>query len=74
MARYKIDFERDKCIGTTACNDAYPQNWEIQPDGKSTYKIGEFGDEALERNMAAAKACPVNAIHIINIDTSERLI
>ncbi len=74
MARYRIEFEREKCIGTTACNEAYPENWQIQPDGKSSFKVGEFGEEALEKNMAAAKGCPVTAIHIINIDTNKRLI
>ena len=74
MGKYRIEFERDKCIGATSCNDECPDNWEMQPDGKSAFKAKEFDDDKLECNMAAAKACPVKAIHIYNNETDEQLI
>ncbi len=74
MAKYKIEFERDKCIGARSCNDECPDNWEMQDDGKSDFKNEEFDDDKLECNMEAAKSCPVKAIHIINNESGEKLI
>lgn len=74
MAKYKIEFERDRCIGARSCTDACPDNWTIKEDGKSACKYTEFDDDKLECNMEAAKACPVNAIHIINNESGERLV
>lgn len=74
MAKYRIEFERDKCIGAMSCVEECPENWEIKEDGKSECRVKEIGEEQLECNMEAAKACPVNVIHIINMKTNERLI
>ncbi|MBT4824435.1 ferredoxin [Candidatus Woesearchaeota archaeon] len=74
MVKYKIEFEKDKCIGARSCNDKCSSNWEMKEDGKSEYKIEEFDDDQLECNMNAAKACPVKAIHIINQENKEKLI
>lgn len=74
MAKYRIEFDRDKCIGATNCNEECSDNWEIKDDGKSSYKYGEFDDDKLECNMAAAKACPVKVIHIYNNETNEKFI
>lgn len=74
MAKYRIEFERDKCIGATSCNDKCPGNWEMKEDGKSDCSIKDLDDSQLECNLDAAKACPVNAIHIINTETKEKLI
>ncbi|RME53688.1 ferredoxin [Candidatus Woesearchaeota archaeon] len=74
MGKYKIEFDREACIGAAACAAVLPEVWEIQDDGKPIVKIPEFDDDALEANMEAAKACPVNVIHIVNKETGERLI
>lgn len=74
MAKYKIEFEREKCIGARSCNEECPDNWEMKEDGKSDCKNKEIEEDQLECNMEAAKECPVNAIHIINNKTGEKLI
>jgi ferredoxin len=74
MSRYTIEFERDKCIGAMSCNEKCSSNWEMKSDGKSNYKKGTFDDDNLECNMNAAKACPVNAIHIIDSKKDKKLI
>ena len=74
MARYRIEFERDRCIGARNCNDECPGNWEMKEDGKSDCRTKEIGEDQLECNMEAARKCPVKVIHIINIKTNEKLI
>ena len=74
MAKYRIEFERERCIGATNCNDECSGNWQMQPDGKSSFNYKEFDDDKLECNMAAAKNCPVKAIHIYSNETNEKLI
>jgi ferredoxin len=74
MSKYKIEFEKDKCIGATSCVDRCPDNWEIQSDGKAAFKTEEITEEQLALNMEAAQACPVQAIHIVNTETKEKLI
>jgi len=52
-------------------------------DGKARLKGGaqsgekfelEIDESELDKNLAAARACPVNVIHVINLDTGEQLI
>ncbi len=56
----------------------------MQADGKSSVKGGtrlengreslEIGEEDFECNKDAAFACPVNVIHITNLETGEKII
>jgi len=71
--KYKIIFNRDECIGCSACAAVNPQNWEMKEDGKSHLKestleeneqeISEL-EENYDDNLEAAESCPVNCIHI----------
>ncbi|MBU0461953.1 MAG: ferredoxin [Nanoarchaeota archaeon] len=73
MAKYKIIFDRDACIGAAAC--LVSKNWKIADDGKANPAVVEFDDEAmLKQEMEAAEACPVNAIHIEENNSKKRLI
>jgi ferredoxin len=74
MAKYRIEYDRDRCIGAKNCNDECPDNWEMQADGKSMYKKQEFDEADFECNFDAAKKCPVKAIHIINTETNKKII
>ncbi len=68
---------RERCIGCNYCVELAPEFWRMsKKDGKSVLlcaknKKGHFtirtGDENLEENEAAAKACPVNIIKISQI-------
>ncbi len=83
--KYKIVYDRENCIGAAACAAVAPDYWEIVDDGKADLKGSEQKDEnrvqeriidesELDANMEAAKSCPVTVIHIIDLETGERLI
>ena len=59
---YKIEFDKEKCIGCGACTQC--DNWEIGDDRKA-YPIKTELKE-IGCNQDAADMCPVEAIKIIN--------
>ena len=70
----KIIHEKEKCIGCGSCVALCPKYWELVEDGKAhllNSKINpKTGNEELEIqeitcNEEAAKACPVEIIHIV---------
>ena len=70
----KIVHVRPKCIGCNACVEAAPEHWIMsKTDGKAylrkseqkgKYYIKELPDWEYEKNLAAAKNCPVNIIDV----------
>ena len=82
--RYKIIYERDLCIGVVACVMSSPKYWEMDNEGKAILKNGqevspgifeiEIGEDDYAESFEAAKECPVNCIHIINLETGEKII
>ena len=83
MAKFKIEHNRPDCIGCGACAAVSPDFWEMKDDGKSSIKGGKkVGDKEemvidekdLAANKEAAESCPVNVIHIVNLDTKEKVI
>lgn len=84
MAKYRIDHDRPNCIGCAACAAVSPDFWEMKDDGKSSI-IGckekddeweelEIDEKDFEENKEAAESCPVNVIHLKNLDTDEDII
>lgn len=65
MARYKIEQNRDACIGCGACVALCPENWKMMEDGKSAPIKDELDDVGC--NQAAANACPVKCIKIVKL-------
>jgi len=74
MADYKIQHDREGCIGCGACAAVCPDNWEMKPDGKSAPKKTEISEDEFECNNNAATGCPVNVIHLIDLKTKKKLI
>ncbi len=85
--KYKIDYERGACIGAAACDVIAPNVFVIDDEGKATIKIPgtektperetlvlELDPIELEKLKNAAEACPVTVIHIIDLETGEKLI
>lgn len=81
--KYKIVHDRDICIGCSACASVCPKYWFMEDDGKSSMynhvKSGNGEEELLgsnenpltedyEENMEAAESCPVNCIHVYEVD------
>lgn len=75
---YKIKVNRTLCIGAGSCEAIAPRTFNLDPGGKVMLKTkdGRTVEEALDSEVAdgsdmvtlAAKACPVNAITIIEVD------
>ncbi len=86
MKKYKIVYERKECIGAAACT-AVSKFWIIKEggDGKadligsSSLKENEIqekiiDEEEFENMLESARVCPVNVIHIYDMDTGEKII
>ncbi len=73
--RYKIVYDREGCIGAGACVAANAKNWFMEADNKANFKKEEISSEQeLEENLTAAKVCPVNVIHIVDMKTGKKII
>ena len=85
MKKYKIVLDREGCIGAAACVAVHPERWKMKDDGKVSIQ-GEgvekkdgneeliITEEELELHKEAAEVCPVNVIHIIDLETGKKLI
>ena len=77
----KIVHYRDDCIGCHACVDIAPDSWGMSDeDGKSNLKrsvckkdrfIADISEVEVEKNVAAAKSCPVNIIRVLDDEGNE---
>ena len=85
--KYKIIYDRSLCIGAGTCVAISPKSWELDnSDNKAnlsnaklkegTSDIFELEIDAsdFELELEAAKGCPVNCIHIIDLETGKQLI
>lgn len=79
MAKYKIEYSREDCIGAAACAAVAPQFWEIVSDGKADLLNSKFNEQTkmfeleieTEEDITAATesadVCPVNVIKVTKI-------
>ena len=78
MAKYKVLFDREACIGVIACVSVNPKYWEVDPDGKVNLKGGRLNKEGkweiiideddFLMNKESADVCPVLAIVVEKIE------
>ncbi len=79
MAKYKISFDRELCIGVLACAGVAEKFYKTHPDGKVDLIGGKFNEKTkkweliidekdLDVNKMAADVCPVIAIIIEKLD------
>jgi ferredoxin len=71
MAKYKIEVDRDTCIGDELCCSEAPNTFEMDDEDIAVVKDGN-GDSA-EDILAAAESCPVDAICLRDQDTGEQV-
>ena len=84
--KYRIIYDRSLCIGAATCVAINPDSWELnnndnkadllkskQKEGTDTFEL-EIDETTFPIEMESAKGCPVNCIHIIDIETGEQLI
>ena len=84
MAKFLIKHDRENCIGCGACAAISEEHWKMDADGKSNIIKGkrlddgseekEIEEKDFETNKEAAESCPVNVIHLKNLDTQEDII
>ena len=78
MAKYKVVFDREACIGALACIAARPELWKKANDGKvdlvkgKKRKDGKYelliDESQLKAHKESVNACPVAAIEIEKIN------
>ena len=71
MAKYKIEIDRDLCIGDGACVDEAPQTLELDDDSIAVVTDPEGNTD--EEVMAAAQSCPVDAIILTDAESGEKV-
>lgn len=71
MAKYKIEIDRELCIGDQACCAEAPNTLEMDDENIAivTDPDGDSPDEIL----ASAKICPVDAIKLVDLTTNEQV-
>ena len=89
MGKYRVEIEKNTCQGFGACVELCPKFFQLsEDDGKSSFPIegaervkkddeivAETLDlDELECAREGVEACPFNAIHIVNLETDEKLI
>ncbi|MFQ6081038.1 MAG: ferredoxin [Candidatus Bathyarchaeia archaeon] len=87
MGKFRVEIDKNACQGFGACVELCPRFFQLSDvDGKShiegakkVMKENEVVAETLELDelecvREAAEACPFNAIHIVNLETGEKLI
>ena len=87
MGKFRVEIDKNACQGFGACVELCPQFFQLSDvDGKSSIegakqvmKENEVVAETLKLDKLecvreAAEACPFNAIHIINLETGEKLV
>ncbi|MCK5562750.1 ferredoxin [Candidatus Bathyarchaeota archaeon] len=87
MSKFRVEIDKNACQGFGACVELCSQFFQLSDvDGKSSIegpnkvmKENKVVAETLELDelecvREAAEACPFHAIHIVNLETSEKLI
>ncbi|MEK6948704.1 MAG: ferredoxin [Nanoarchaeota archaeon] len=79
MPKYKIEFDRDVCIGALACTAVAEHLWPRAQDGKVDLTGATYNEQTKkweliidEKDYAISKdsadVCPVEAIKIVKIE------
>jgi ferredoxin len=78
MAKFRIEIDVEQCTGCAACNASCPDTFEMKEDDKGIPKAKVKKDKAdvdeLGCSLDAAQVCPVNCIHITDMEAVNKLI
>ncbi len=87
MVKFRVEIDKNACQGFGACVELCPQFFQFSDvygkstmkEAKQVVKENEVVAETLELDKLecvreAAEACPFNAIHILDLETGEKLI
>lgn len=79
MPKYKIEFDREVCIGALACTAVAEHFWPRSEDGKVDLTGATYNEQTkkweliidekdFQMNRDAADSCPVDAIKVIKLE------
>tara|TARA_Y100000310_G_scaffold341089_1_gene439064 strand:- start:6421 stop:6786 length:366 start_codon:yes stop_codon:yes gene_type:complete len=82
MTKYKIEFDREVCIGALACTAVAENFWPKAEDGKVDLTGATYNEQTelweliidekdFQVNQDSAESCPVEAIKITKIEENE---
>jgi ferredoxin len=71
MAKYKIEIDREACIGDEQCCADAPETFEMDDEGKASVKNAD--GHSPEDILAAAQNCPTDAIILHDAATGEKV-
>ena len=71
MAKYKIEIDRDLCIGDGACCGEAPNT--IEMDDENIAVVTDADAHTPEEVLQAAQVCPVDAIILTDVETGEQV-
>jgi ferredoxin len=81
LAKFRVEIDHNVCQGFGACAELCSkfkvgdEDRKSHVEGAKKVSEGEAVElDELECHKQAAEACPFNAIHIINLETDEKLI
>lgn len=66
MRKFKVNVDREKCIGCGNCVSVCPENFYLK-EGKAEAKKEIINETEYDSNLEAAEMCPVEAISIEEI-------
>ena len=66
---YRIEIDRDTCMGSGVCSVYAPETFDLDDDTKST--VIDPAGNPLEQIEAAAAGCPTGAIKVIRTAAPE---
>jgi len=71
MAKYKLEIDRNLCVGDGACVNEAPGTFEM--DDESIATVTNPAGNTPEEILAAAQSCPVDAIILTDAATGEKV-
>ena len=73
MTKYRLCYDKKKCIGATACTALFPKYFKMGKDNKAellsskkekNIQFVEITEDLKNKAEAAIKACPTSAIYL----------
>ena len=71
MDQYRIRIDREECIGDRACCEEAPDTFYLDEDGKVC--VADSPGDPPESIMRAARACPLDAITLLDARTGAQV-
>ncbi len=69
MAKYRIEIDRDACVGDKLCREKAPATFGADAEGKGV--VQDPDGDSPEDIRAAAKSCRLEAITLHDAETGE---